>query len=449
MMPTPLVPEQGDTYARRYSDSLIDWSTFWDAEFQVAEWCVEPVLPQGRAVAIYSRAGGGKSLFILEILVRMATGQRTLDQRPTKPLRVMYLDLEMTEGDLYERLEDMGYGPHTDLSNLFYYMLPNLPPLDTAAGGEAVSALAKEHRADVVVIDTTSRVISGKENDSDTLLAFYRYSGRPLKEMGCTVVRLDHAGKDVERGQRGTSAKNDDVDLVWELRPRDGGLALVARKRRQTWIPETVDIVRREGPLRHELAAPGANWPAGTHACAEALDRLGAPLDLTSTAATKLLRDAGEPTRRTVVLAALRYRKGDSEDAGTGGNRPGTDVGNRREPNPEPVGNWWEPVGTASGTDFSANGNRNPEPLGTTFGNRSGTGGNPPRAEWEPQHITSDVLGSRPIRCQQCGDPVEGKPGPSGMCDACTAEQFNAQAHAAFESSFDWAEGADGREVGE
>jgi hypothetical protein len=35
--------------------------------------------------------------------------------------------------------------------------------------------------------------------------------------MGVACLRLDHFGKDAERGSRGSSAKNQDVDHVWEL----------------------------------------------------------------------------------------------------------------------------------------------------------------------------------------------------------------------------------------
>lgn len=399
MRAVPPVPTEGDSFARRYAESRVDWATFWNAEFQVAEWCAEPVLPKGRAVAIFSPAGGGKSLFLLDVLARLATGQRVLAQRAGKTLRVLYFDMEMTDGDLLERLEDMGYGSDTDFSNLIYYLLPNLPPLDTAAGGEAVVALAREHEADVVAFDTTSRVISGKENDSDTLLAFYRFTGRPLKELGCTVVRLDHAGKDVDKGQRGTSAKNDDVDLVWDLRPRDGGITLHAKKRRQSWIPEHVELLRYDEPtLRHELAVPGETWPAGTLPCVQALDRLGAPIDIGTRAAQKLLRENGAGARREVIVAAVKYRRGDSDEPGTTPGtstdvRPGTSAGNHAEPD--------------SGTT--------PEPPGTT-----------PRGEWEPRFLSREEPGSTGELCSNCqNNPAKAEQARTDLCEECWMVEVN------------------------
>ena len=292
----------------RYAHSLIDWATFWLADHQDEDWLVEPILPRHRSIAMYSPAKAGKSLLTLDVAARLATGQRVLDSRPAAPLNVMYLDLEMTEGDLYERLSEMGYGPEADLSHLFYYLLPSLPPLDTEAGGTAVRDLARKHEADLVIIDTTSRVLSGGENDSDTLRAFYMHTGLPLKADGRTVWRLDHAGKALERGQRGTSAKNDDVDLVWELMAGDlGTVNLRATHRRQSWVPEHVNLTRIEGPLRHERAIEA--WQPGTNEYADHLDRLDAPLEIATRKAAAMLREHGVKVRNAVVADAVKYRR--------------------------------------------------------------------------------------------------------------------------------------------
>ena len=288
-------------------EALIDWPAFWTTDQKAAEWLCEPLIPLGRQVSIYSRAKSGKSLLVLDICARLATGQKCLYQPAGEPMRVVYFDFEMTDLDLRERLEDMGYGPDSDLSNLFYYLLPSLPPMDTQAGGEAVMEIVRRHDPTLVVIDTTSRVISGKENDSDSFRAFYMYTGLQLKADGRTVVRLDHMGKAQELGQRGSSAKNDDVDLVWELTVQDGGaVKLTATHRRQGWVPEEVNLVRKDEPLRHALAAN--TWPAGTEALARTLDEIGAPLSGIRQV-RDLLKENGRKAENKVLAAAMRYRR--------------------------------------------------------------------------------------------------------------------------------------------
>jgi hypothetical protein len=292
----------------------IDWSSFWDRDRHVEDWLCEPILPRGRAVATFSPAKVGKSLLALDVAGRLATGQRCLDHRAGDPLDVVYLDLEMTEDDVYERLEDMGYGPETDFSHLHYYLLPNLPPLDTPNGGQVLLQIVRKHRAALVIVDTTSRVLSGGENDADTLRAFYQFTGLSLKGEGCTVWRLDHAGKDLARGQRGTSAKADDVDLVWELTTRDSGLRLRATHRRQGWVPELVDLVKLEDPLRHERAAQSV--PQGTLETAHLLDELEIPLEWGKKRIRQALTQASRKVANAVLEAAIRHRKGALSQAG-------------------------------------------------------------------------------------------------------------------------------------
>lgn len=294
---------------------LLDWGTFWQRERVDEDWLLEPLFPRGRSISIYSAPGLGKSLLALDCAARLATGQRVLDQGAGEPLSVLYMDYEMTEDDVYERLSAMGFGPDADLMHFHYALLPALAPLDTAAGGAAVVHLASSVAAAVVFIDTTSRVISGKENDSDTILGLYSHTIRPLKALGCTVIRLDHMGKNAELGQRGTSAKKDDVDLAWLLEAREGGIRLRAEKRRQSWIPEYVDLVKLEDPLRHERA--DESWLLGTEPLAAHMAALEIPLDWGAKRIRPLLREAGISARNDVIASAIRYRKTRGHPSGT------------------------------------------------------------------------------------------------------------------------------------
>jgi RecA-family ATPase len=183
------------------------------------EWCVEPVIPAGKMVGIVSRRGAGKSLLTLDILACRAVGRPTLHQRSSDPVHVVYLDQEMGPNDLYERFANLGwlsdepdFGELVD--NLHYYQLAAIPPLDKESGGLALEQLIDRHDAKVVVIDTVSRVISGRENDAEPFLEMYRHTETRLKRRGITQVRLDHLGKGPGRGSRGHSAKEDALDVV-------------------------------------------------------------------------------------------------------------------------------------------------------------------------------------------------------------------------------------------
>ena len=62
--------------------------------------------------------------------------------------------------------------------------------------------------------------------------------------------------------QRGSSAKNDDVDIVWLLRPTDAGVSLKRDKARMGWVPESVTFAKLDNPLRFQRLAN--DWPDGT-----------------------------------------------------------------------------------------------------------------------------------------------------------------------------------------
>lgn len=283
---------------------FVDWNELWQAERMDDDWLYPEVFARGRGHSMYAMHKVGKSLFALACCAEMVTTDPTV--------AVLYLDYEMTEDDLRDRLEDMGYGPGTDFTRLHYALLPTLPPLNTATGGEAldqvVQAVQDEHPEChlFVVIDTTSRAVIGEENDSGTMQDFYRFTGIRLKRRGVTFVRLDHAGKDATRGQRGSSAKGDDVDLVWKLEPTDGGVRLKRELTRISWAKESVSFAMTEEPLRYKRAM---TFVAGTKECANDMDAIGVPADASAAAALKALRDAKKGRRREVVLDAIRYRR--------------------------------------------------------------------------------------------------------------------------------------------
>jgi AAA domain len=301
--------EAPDTAASRHAGSRIEWSTFWDRDgSEHGDWLVEPLLARGRQHAVYALQKAGKSLIMVGIAGAVATGRPVLGHSGADPVPVLYLDFEQAEDDLRDRLEDFGYGPDDNLSLLHYHLLPHLDPLDTPAGAREVVELAHEYDAQLVVIDTTTSATAGEENVSDTMRRFFRFCGQPLKREGRTLVRLDHAGKNAGKGQRGSSAKADDVDVVWHLaRAAEERIRLEATHRRMTWVPPRVDIELRGDPQRLELASE--TWPPGTEDLAAQLEDLGVPMSDGRPAARRVLTEAGVTASNELLSAALRYRR--------------------------------------------------------------------------------------------------------------------------------------------
>jgi len=302
---TPTTPEQPTTL--RLEQYLVDWNTAWTAD-TTAEWLIEPVIARGRAHSLYAGAKTGKSLFTLAFVAAASLGNSPfgLALGPERPVKTLYVDMEMTLDDLLERLADMGY-ENTPFPNLHYLQLPNLKALDTIEGGSELVNFAIHLDVDLVVIDTTSRVISGEENSADTFRWLYMYCIQPLKAAGVATLRLDHSGKDSTKGTRGSSAKSDDVDVVYRLDRAEEGYGLYATHRRIGWVPEHTAIHMHDDPLRFSLGLNAV--PEGTSELIDALNRLRVPTNATVRVAGAALRADGVKVRQKLLAAALKARR--------------------------------------------------------------------------------------------------------------------------------------------
>lgn len=286
----------------------IDWPAFWSAEQPDTEWLVEPIIPTGRQVATYSAPKQGKSLIALDAVAARCTGRSCFGCPPLPPIDVVYLDLEMTADDLRERLDDLGYTADDDLSRLHYFQLVSLPPLDSDLGGQVLEAIVRRFDASLVVCDTMARVVAGDENAADTYRNFYRHSGRRLKAMGVALWRLDHAGKDATQGQRGSSEKAGDVDVVFRLSASAGQVTLKRTHSRIPWVADEVILRREEEPrLVHVLADEPVDL--AVLAVIRELDALGVDPNGTVTAAQAALRQAGHGRRKGLVVSAQKRRR--------------------------------------------------------------------------------------------------------------------------------------------
>lgn len=274
----------------------VDWRTAWKDQPEAVEWLIEPFLEVGTVNALFGKPGAGKSLITLEVALQLVREGRV----------IVYVDDENRVRDLVERLQAFGATPD-ELDRLICYSFAGLPPLDTVAGGVHLLALAVTAGASLVVLDTTSRMVQGSENDADTYISLYRCALVPLKGRGITVLRLDHPGKDESRGQRGSSAKQGDVDTIWRLGQETPTTFRLEREKSRSGHGEPVAILHRKfSPLRHE-------WTARSEApetkIIGQLEALGVPPGAGRPAARKALDAAGIKVSNAQLEAAIRFRK--------------------------------------------------------------------------------------------------------------------------------------------
>lgn len=188
-------------------------------------WAIEGLVPDGAAVSISAPPGSFKSLLVLGIALAVAQGSRRFaGLNVDAGRRVLYLDYESTDDDLADRLSAYGITQRSNIGEFYLLRFPGLDPLDSVHGGVQLEAILNAYglqAGDVLIEDSCQRMLAGPEDKSDTFRDYYRCTGAMLKRRGITVIRLDNTGKDVSKGARGSSSKNDDVDLAW-VAGRDG-----------------------------------------------------------------------------------------------------------------------------------------------------------------------------------------------------------------------------------
>ena len=350
---------------------LVDWKTFWSLEHATEEWLAKPLIAKGRQTALFAGAKTGKSWLTLNVVAALASGKPILGQPAQPPIHCLYLDYEMIESDLYERLEQFGYTEDDDLSHLHYALIPNLPPLNTTEGASAIMKLVELTKAEVVVIDTTGRAIDGEENSADSYREFARTTGLALKRSNISCIRTDHAGKDggKKQGQRGSSAKNDDVDIVYRLDKSDDGLTLKRTHTRISWVPETVNLVVEDFDdiITIRLRTKEQRgWTVKEIGIANRLDELGFPINIGINEVMRQLKDQGISLgHKSQISRAIQCRK---------------------QPRPDPL-NQSEPPQT--------------EPLGTTHQNGTTFG-----TTLEPPYKAQQVQRNHPLYLYGTGGSV-------------------------------------------
>ncbi|MGW2720809.1 AAA family ATPase [Streptomyces sp. NPDC001492] len=394
--------------------SLLDWGTFFATDFGAIQLLPGKLMGPGQQITVVGDGKAGKSLFVQEWMWRMATGQSFLGDHAQEPVRILYLDAENGQEQVQERFLSFGAGPR-HMGELRYASFPPVRPLDTAGGGADLLALVKATGAELVVIDTVSRFIGGPENDADTWLALYRHTLLPLKRDRIASVRLDHFGKDKDRGGRGSSAKTQDVDHVWELSAQGGGALTLKRTHTRTGIgPDFFSLIRQSkrdgdnwalGGTRHVLMTyetePDTGMAAipGTveHIIAT-LDRAGVPNEAGNRVVREKLAELHVPGSNTKIAEAVRARKSRSE-------MPGFDVSPQRFPEAFPD--------TFPG-NVSRNAPRNEETAGQTFpGNVGETPGTPPvphvpPTKWGNGEGTQEQQKPQEPLCTVCEKPLTG-----------------------------------------
>lgn len=258
---------------------ISDWASFLAKYDRPVEYVIPDLVPEGAQVTVYAPGGIGKSLFALDLALKVAQGSPVFGQ-PIARRQVLYIDYEHGEGTTADRISDLGIDASDTrgIDGWFHYCpFPDMT-LDTRAGASMLADLIDEHDAGLVIIDSLNQATEGRENDSDTFRDFAAHTSAFLREREVASIRLDNTGKNKKQDQRGSSKKRDEVDLSWRLDVQESGdktfATLHLDKDRFGSAPKLIRLERVEDPyLSHEISSD-QKVSAGASKVIQDLERL-------------------------------------------------------------------------------------------------------------------------------------------------------------------------------
>lgn len=163
---------------------------------------------------IHASRGVGKTFFGLAISRALATGQEIAGWEVNEPVRVLYLDGEMSQSDLQSRLRGLDLVDRQGVE--FFFTLNHdaffrenwsVYCLSEEKAQNALLNICTYHNIKVLVLDNLSSLFRGvEENSADD---WEKILGWLLKcrRYGLSVVLIHHSGKNGD--QRGTSRRED------------------------------------------------------------------------------------------------------------------------------------------------------------------------------------------------------------------------------------------------
>lgn len=203
---------------------------------------VEGVLTEGGASVLYGPSNCGKSFWILDLAVAVATGKPFRNKLEVDQGAVIYVALEGSHG-VKNRIEALTReGKLPDGAPLFLCHAPVslLNPKHAGKLAASVKLAADESGLPcrLVILDTMARAMAGgDENSGMDMTEAVKSIDAIRAATGAHVSVVHHCGKDEARGARGHSSLRAAVDTEIEVSRPDGETISTVRVTKQRDLP--------------------------------------------------------------------------------------------------------------------------------------------------------------------------------------------------------------------
>jgi len=183
------------------ADDFIACEQFGEVPFYIKDW-----LPQRGKLLLYAPAKSGKS-YLANQMARCIGSEEVFLTQPTVRGRVLYLQFELGESVLHDRLLSTGKGyPNVFVGTSFSIKV------DTKVGQDQVIRAMEAVKPNVLILDPLYKALNGDENEASDVRKALDFLDKLIEMYNCSIVIIHHAGKDISKRGRGSSVLEDWVD---------------------------------------------------------------------------------------------------------------------------------------------------------------------------------------------------------------------------------------------
>lgn len=234
-------PEEGDAndYAQRGRDLaalltqrrpwLIKGRDFYKKPDPI-KWLIKGWVQANALMMCFGESGAGKTFFVLDLALTIASGMTDWHGHRVKPGPVVYLAGEGHYG-LKARIAAWVHERGRDVDDI--YVSESACDLNTADGYNRVVREINDYKAQpvLIVVDTLNRFLLGDENKADDARSLIDACGKLMQQYRCSVLIVHHTGvsPDARTRARGSSAFKGAMDVELLVEAVTGGAIKVTQ----------------------------------------------------------------------------------------------------------------------------------------------------------------------------------------------------------------------------
>ena len=205
-------------------------------------YLIDGILTDYGLTVIYGDPASGKTFLALDMALHLASGT-PWHQHETKPTGVLYIAGEGVRG-IAKRVS--AWRHHYGLQDVDtpIRFLPHAVDLLDLANVQRL-ARTVEHLigtakipVGLIVIDTVARNMNGNENDAVDMNRLIAAADALREKFGLAVIAIHHAGKDSERGMRGSTALPGASDTIVEVTRTENVMCVTVKKQKDDDEPD-------------------------------------------------------------------------------------------------------------------------------------------------------------------------------------------------------------------